>query len=148
LEIQTKSDFEVIKSKVDDCYIGFYKPCHGLTFRADTKEKALDGIREVAKKKEEDRPRLEAFARMQEEGQKDIPRLLAQLKEIDEKYERKRNMPDKHIYKISWSELDNQYVGTCEEYPSLSWLATTQEDTLRGIKNLVKEVDKDIAQNE
>ena len=82
---------------------------------------------------------------MQEEA---IPRLLAQLKEIDEKYERKRNMPDRHIYKISWSESDNEYIGTCEKYPSLSWLATTQEDTLRGIKNLVKEVDKDIAQNE
>lgn len=105
----------------------------------------MDGIIEVAKKKEEDRPHLEAFARMQEEA---IPRLLAQLKEIDEKYERKRNMPDRHIYKISWSESDNEYIGTCEKYPSLSWLATTQEDTLRGIKNLVKEVDKDIAQNE
>jgi len=33
------SDFKVIKSKIDDCYIGFYKPCPGLTFRADTKKK-------------------------------------------------------------------------------------------------------------
>lgn len=143
-----RSDFYTKKSRVDGGYIGFYKPCPSLTFWAKTEEEALKGIEEAAKKKEDSQESLRQFVKMQQEAQRDIPRLIKRLKEIDEKYERKRNMPDIHTYRILWSESDNEYVGTCSEYPSLSWLAKTQEDALQGIKDLVKEVDKDIAQNE
>ena len=75
-----KSDFYIVESKVDDGYIGFYKPCPSLSFFGKTEEDAMKGIIEAATRVEEARPRLKQFADMQEEGQKDIPRLLKQLK--------------------------------------------------------------------
>jgi predicted HicB family RNase H-like nuclease len=47
---------------------------------------------------------------------------------------------DKYTYRITWSEDDNEYVGLCAEFPSLSWLADTSEKALKGIQNLVAEV--------
>ena len=46
---------------------------------------------------------------------------------------------DKYSYRVMWSEDDQEYVGLCSEFPSLSWLETTQEKTLKGIKKLVNE---------
>ena len=34
---------------------------------------------------------------------------------------------DKYTYRVTWSEEDQEYVGLCLEFPSLSWLAETQE---------------------
>lgn len=31
------------------------------------------------------------------------------------------------IYRVTWSEEDQEYVGLCAEFPSLSWLAESQE---------------------
>jgi len=138
-----KSDFYIKKSKVDG-YIGFYKPCPSLTSFGKTKREAFDKIIDAAREKESNRENLRQFAIMQEEAQKDIPRLLAKLKEIEDKYERKREQVNKYNYKISWSDDDNEYVGLCEKYPSLSWLAKTPEDALRGIIKLVNEVEDDI----
>jgi predicted HicB family RNase H-like nuclease len=45
---------------------------------------------------------------------------------------------DKFTYRVTWSELDQEYVGLCVEFPSLSWLDETQEDALAGIRKLVK----------
>lgn len=42
-------------------------------------------------------------------------------------------------YKVIWSEEDKEFVGLCEEFPSLSWLADTQDEALQGIKKLVEE---------
>jgi len=45
---------------------------------------------------------------------------------------------DKYTYRVTWSEDDSEYVGLCAEFPSLSWLASTQEAALNGIRNTVK----------
>ncbi len=47
---------------------------------------------------------------------------------------------DKYTYRITWSEDDNEYVGSCVEFPSLSWLANTPENALSGIRKIVSEV--------
>lgn len=44
---------------------------------------------------------------------------------------------DPHIFRVVWSKEDQSYVGTCEELPSLSHLATTPEAALSGIRDLV-----------
>jgi predicted HicB family RNase H-like nuclease len=45
---------------------------------------------------------------------------------------------DKYTYRVTWSEDDEEYVGLCAEFPSLSWLASTREAALKGIRNTVK----------
>ncbi len=51
---------------------------------------------------------------------------------------------DPYTYRITWSDEDKQYVGLCAEFPSLSWLADTQEEALRGINDVVAEVISDM----
>ena len=34
---------------------------------------------------------------------------------------------DRYTYRVTWFEDDNEYVGCCAEFPSLSWLALTPE---------------------
>ena len=51
---------------------------------------------------------------------------------------------DKYTYRVTWSEEDNEYIGLCAEFPSLSWLAGTQEAALEGIRNTVKQVIEDM----
>ncbi len=47
---------------------------------------------------------------------------------------------DHYTYRITWSEDDQEYVGLCAEFPSLSWLSTSPEAALRGIRGVVAEV--------
>ncbi|MGV8966389.1 MAG: type II toxin-antitoxin system HicB family antitoxin [Cellulomonas sp.] len=47
-------------------------------------------------------------------------------------------------YRVTWSAEDDEYVATSPEFPSLSWLATTQEDALRGLRDLIAEVVHDL----
>ena len=54
---------------------------------------------------------------------------------------------DRYTYRVTWSEDDNEYVGLCAEFPSLSWLAQTPETALKGIRKLVADVVKDIHEN-
>ncbi len=54
---------------------------------------------------------------------------------------------DHYTYRVTWSEEDNEYVGLCAEFPSLSWLAKTQEAALKGIRNVVADVIKDMKRN-
>ena len=51
---------------------------------------------------------------------------------------------DHYSYRVIWSEEDKEYVGLCAEFPSLSWLASTQEGALHGIRNIVVEAIADI----
>ncbi len=51
---------------------------------------------------------------------------------------------DHYTYRITWSSEDKEYVGLCAEFPSLSWLARTQVEALRGIRSLVAEVITDM----
>ena len=54
---------------------------------------------------------------------------------------------DRYTYRVTWSEDDNEYVGLCAEFPSLSWLATTPEAALKGIRKLVAEIISDMEYN-
>ena len=54
---------------------------------------------------------------------------------------------DRYTYRVTSSEDDNEYVGLCAEFPSLSWLSSTPETTLKGIRKLVSEIVKDIESN-
>jgi len=53
-------------------------------------------------------------------------------------------MNDKYTYRVTWSEEDGEYVGLCAEFPSLSWLANTQEAALAGIRDAVRQAVQDI----
>ena len=51
---------------------------------------------------------------------------------------------DRYTYRVIWSEDDNEYVGLCAEFPSLSWLAKTPGAALKGIRKLVEDVVKEM----
>lgn len=51
---------------------------------------------------------------------------------------------DRYTYRVTWSHEDEEYVGLCVEFPSLSWLANSQEVALQGIRNVVVEVVSDM----
>ena len=51
---------------------------------------------------------------------------------------------DRYTYRVTWSEDYNEYVGLCAEFPSLSWLARTPEAALKGIRELVADIVKDM----
>jgi len=55
---------------------------------------------------------------------------------------------DRYTYRVTWSEEDEEYVGLCAEFPALSWLEPTPEDSLRGIRQVVAEVIADLIANE
>ena len=54
---------------------------------------------------------------------------------------------DHYTYRVTWSPDDDEYVGLCAEFPSLSWLAETPETALKGILNLVADVVTDMEGN-
>jgi len=45
-----------------------------------------------------------------------------------------------YTYRVTWSPEDNEHVGLCAEFPSLSWLAATPEKALSGIRRVVSEI--------
>ncbi len=59
----------------------------------------------------------------------------------------KNDNRDKYTYRVTWSEEDSEYVGLCAEFPSLSWLAETSEEALKGVSALVQEVTLDMRNN-
>jgi predicted HicB family RNase H-like nuclease len=54
---------------------------------------------------------------------------------------------DRYTYRVTWSEEDNEYVGLCTEFPSLSWLARTPEAALRGIRKVVTDIVQDMREH-
>jgi len=54
----------------------------------------------------------------------------------------------RYTYRVTWSLEDNEYVATCLELPSLSWLAGTQEDALRGLREVIAEVVQDLSETD
>ena len=48
-------------------------------------------------------------------------------------------MPDHYTYRVTWSTEDDEYVGLCAEFSSLSWLSPTPEEAFAGIRQLVAE---------
>lgn len=56
---------------------------------------------------------------------------------------------NRYTYRVTWSEDDQEHVGLCTEFPSLSWLEETPENALSGIRNLVRDCVQDmLVQNE
>ena len=54
---------------------------------------------------------------------------------------------DRYTYRVTWAEEDEEYVGLCAEFPSLSWLAEEPEAALRGIRQVVADVVADMRAN-
>ena len=54
---------------------------------------------------------------------------------------------DKYTYRVMWSEEDGEFAGLCAEFPGLSWLASGPEEALSGIRSVVRDCVKDMAEN-
>lgn len=54
---------------------------------------------------------------------------------------------EKYTYRVIWSEEDQEHVGLCAEFPSLSWLAPAPGEALNGITKLVSDVIKEMARS-
>jgi predicted HicB family RNase H-like nuclease len=54
---------------------------------------------------------------------------------------------DHYTYRLSWSPEDEEYVATCAEFPSLSWLAEDEVTALRGLKDLVRDTVKEMQES-
>ncbi len=54
---------------------------------------------------------------------------------------------DHYTYRVTWSAEDEEYVGLCAEFPSLSWLAPAQEGAFSGIRELVSDCVADMEAN-
>tara|TARA_R100001591_G_scaffold63267_3_gene73014 strand:+ start:60720 stop:61058 length:339 start_codon:yes stop_codon:yes gene_type:complete len=54
---------------------------------------------------------------------------------------------DRYTYRVTWSEEDQEHVGLCVEFPSLSWLAEDPEHALKGIRQLVHDCVEDMRKN-
>ena len=48
---------------------------------------------------------------------------------------------------VTQSEEDNEYVGQCAEFSSLSWINESPEKALKGIRRVVPDVVQDLADN-
>ena len=51
-----------------------------------------------------------------------------------------------YTYRVAWSAEDGEFVATCLELPSLSWLADSQIDALQGLEAVVRDVVVDMEQ--
>ena len=49
-----------------------------------------------------------------------------------------------YAYRVVWSAEDQEFVATCAEFPSLSWLAPDQVQALQGLESLVIDVLDDL----
>jgi predicted HicB family RNase H-like nuclease len=56
-------------------------------------------------------------------------------------------MANKYTYRVTWSEEDQEYVGSCAEFPSLSWLAESQIEAFQGINDVVEDVLNDMRES-
>ena len=52
-----------------------------------------------------------------------------------------------YTYRITWSAEDDEFVGLCAEFPSMSWLAKERVEALAGITALVADILRDIQAN-
>ena len=54
---------------------------------------------------------------------------------------------DKYTYRVTWSEVDGEFVGLCAEFASLSWLTASPEKALQGIRQVVRDCVQDMVAN-
>ena len=53
-----------------------------------------------------------------------------------------------YTYRVTWSPEDGEYVATCLEFPSLSWLASSRSEAIAGIDEVVADVVADLVAND
>lgn len=49
-----------------------------------------------------------------------------------------------YTYRVTWSAEDDEFVATCAEFPSLSWLADSQAAALLGLVELIADTVSDL----
>ena len=49
-----------------------------------------------------------------------------------------------YTYRVTWSSEDDEHLGLCAEFPSLSWLAKPPEAAPKGIGKVVADVAADM----
>lgn len=49
-----------------------------------------------------------------------------------------KHLADRYIYRVVWSEEDQEFVGLCAEMPTMSWLDADRSKALEGIVNAMK----------
>ena len=54
----------------------------------------------------------------------------------------------RYSFHVTWSPEDAEFIATCVEFPSLSWLAGTPEKALTGLRIVVDEVVDDMRAND
>jgi len=54
---------------------------------------------------------------------------------------------DRYTYRVTWSAEDEEHVGLCLEFPSLSWLAPGPEEAFAGIREVVRNAIADMSAN-
>lgn len=52
-----------------------------------------------------------------------------------------------YTYRVTWSAEDGEFVATCLEFPSLSWLASSRNEAIDGLERLVADVVEDMRAN-
>lgn len=55
---------------------------------------------------------------------------------------------DHYAYRVTWSPEDEEYIGLCVEFPSLSCLDKSPESALKGIRKTVESVVQDMKDND
>jgi hypothetical protein len=53
-------------------------------------------------------------------------------------------MAYKQVFQVSWSEKDQEYVGSCANFPSLCWTDKSSVGALKGIRKLVDKAEADL----
>ena len=49
-----------------------------------------------------------------------------------------------YTYRVTWSAEDGEFLATSAEFPSLSWLASSQIEALQGLEGMLREVIADM----
>lgn len=55
---------------------------------------------------------------------------------------------DRCSYTVRWSVEDQEFVATCDAFPSISWLARSSDQALLGARNLVRTIWTDLANDQ
>ena len=55
-----------------------------------------------------------------------------------------KNLADQYTYRVILSQDDDEFVGLCAEFPSLSWLDKDRAKALNGIVRVVGDVIRDM----
>ena len=54
---------------------------------------------------------------------------------------------DRYTYRVVWSDEDQEFVGLCAEFPSLSWLAADPASAFHGIRKVVADMVADMQES-